>query len=342
MIKRIFYVVLAACAAFMAGGYFLPGEAHVSRSIEIERPVTTVFTLLNRFEDFPAWSPWTDRDPEADYRFSGPSRGVGARMDWSGDPRQVGTGWMEITESRPNSHIRTRLVLEHQGEAETAFDIQRIAGGAELTWTFEADLTAGQGLFGAVLSRYFGLFFDRWIGGDFEKGLLRFKDYAESLPPADFSGLEVALVDADPLDVLYVPGITDRGDESVADALAAAYMEIATFMALHGVQRAGQPMTIARSGSEGRFDFEAAVPVLRQDIPVNGNVLWGRSPSGRAVRVTHRGPESTLALSYGKLAAWMAAHGYREGAASWEQYMTDPGATPEEDMLTHIYILLEP
>ena len=332
MISKLAYAVLAVFALFVAGAYLLPTTAHVERSIEIERPVGSVFTVLDRFDAFPAWSPWFNRDPDIEYRFSGPASGVGARLEWNGDPRLVGTGWMEITESRPNSLVRSRLVLEFQGEAETAFSIERIAGGSRVNWTFDADLVAGQGWFGGLLSRYFGLFFDRWIGSDFETGLQGLKTWIETLPGADFSGLEAGLVEVEPVDVLHA--------ESHGD-LAAAYRAISSFMALNGIERAGQPIAVTRFGDKKNFQLSAEVPVLRTDAPAGGDVKWGTSPAGWAARAVHRGSYDALPATYEKLAAWMAAHGYSEGQLSWEHYISDPGDTAVDDLVTHVYFQLD-
>ena len=318
----------------------MPATVHVERSIDIARPVGTVFTVLNGFEVFSAWSPWDDRDSGIHYRHSGPREGVGARMEWTGDPRQVGTGWMVITESRPNSRIATHLFLEQQGEADTAFRIERIAGGSRLTWSFDADLLAGQGMFGGVLSRYFGLFFDRWIGDDFNRGLVNLKRYVESIPAADFSAIDISLLNLEPVDILYVPGIASGSSGEVAGALARAYRELSIFMNENGLEREAQPMTITRSLDASQMQFEAAIPAARLDVPGSGNVRWGKSPAGLTARVVHRGRYDDMASSYEKLAAWMAAHGYREGTVSWEQYISDPGETPPEELITHIYFQL--
>ena len=337
MIKNIALGVLIAFTAFVAGGVLLPETVQVQRSVEIDRPAGTVFTVLNRFEALPVWSPFTERDPNVEYRFSGPREGVGARLEWSGDPRQVGSGWMEVIESRANSHIVSSLFIDRQGEAKTTFNIERIAGGSRLTWILEADLVAGQGLFGSILSRYFGLFFDRWIGEDFSRGLARLRDYVEAMPAADFRGLEVDLVEVVPSDVLFVSGSARGGGDALSRALADAYREISLFMATHDIEMAAQPMTITRSWDAAEFRFEAAIPVSKRDLPATGNVRWGKSPGGTAVRVVHHGAYEDMAASYEKLAAWMAAHGFREGRVSWEHYISDPGETPQQELITHIY-----
>ena len=154
MFRKIFYSIVFAICVFIIIGFFLPSKVHVERGIGIDRPAATVFTVLNGYRTFIAWSPWADRDPTTTYGFSGPEEGVGARMTWNGDPRLVGGGWQEITESRPYSLLRMHLVFDQQGAADSYFQIEQRASGVFVTWGFDADLLEGQGWFGGVLARY--------------------------------------------------------------------------------------------------------------------------------------------------------------------------------------------
>lgn len=332
MTEKVIYGVLLAMALFVAGGLMLPRDSHVERSIEVARPVNTVFTLLNRLTALPDWSPWLTRDPQVNYRFTGPEGGVGARLEWSGDPRRVGTGWLEITESQPRTRLRMQLVLEQQGQAETTMRVQRIAGGARVTWRFDTDLAAGKGLFGGLVSRYFGLLFDRWVGTDLELGLERFRAYAESLPAADFSGIELEWLEVAEFELLQI---------SESDDLAAAYREITRFMAANGIERTGQPMTLTRYDAGGGHRIDAAIPASRTEAPLTGRLEWASSPSGRAIRLVHIGSYDSLALDYQRLAAYLDANGIAQGGVSWEHYISDPNETPEDERITHIYFLLE-
>jgi effector-binding domain-containing protein len=45
--------------------------------------------------------------------------------------------------------------------------------------------------------------------------------------------------------------------------------------------------------------------------------------------------------TYEKLAAYMSAHGLVQGDVSWEHYVTDPGNSATQEILTHVYIMLE-
>lgn len=340
MIKKIFYSIVITSFIVLFIGIFLPSNVHVERHIDIQRPASTVFTVLNSYHHFLSWSPWADRDPAAVTKISGPPRGVGAKMSWVGDPRLLGSGWQEITASQPYALVRMHLEFDQQGAANSYYAIEPTATGVQVTWGFDTDLLAGQGWFGGLLARYFGLFFDRWIGADYELGLARLKSLVESMPEADFAGLEVELVEAVSQDILYVRTTYSGDPADTSPDLAAAYREITSFMALHGIERAGQPMAITRVEASDRYELEAAIPVVLKDIEPSGLVSSGRSPAGRALRVTHHGPYQDLPRSYDKLAAWAAAHGFVAGPVSWEHYIGNPGETLAADLITHIYVLV--
>lgn len=341
MIRRILYLVVIALTLFVGVALVLPAQVHVERSIEIHRPVSTVFSIVNGFETFSAWSPWLLRDPVMQYEVSGPDSGPGARLEWTGAPRRVGSGWQEISYSEPYRLVRVDVQLDQQSIARMSFLVERIAGGARLTWGFDQDLSAGKGITGGILAPYFGLFVDRWIGTNYERGLLRLKQFAETLPAVDFAGLVIEMVDVEPLDILYIPVDGPMEQAGLAGDMASAFGEISAYMIEKGLAMSSQPMAITRSWDEKGFRIDAAIPVQRVDIPVEGKVRWGQSPSGRAVRLIHRGPYDRMAPSYEKLAAYMAVHGLNEGRISWEHYVSDPLETSPGQLLTHIYFLVD-
>jgi len=211
-----------------------------------------------------------------------------------------------------------------------------------VTWGFDTDVTEGQNLFGSLMARYFGLLFDRWIGTDYEIGLANLKTLAESLPDVDFSDLDVELMNAEPEDILFIESGSSQDPADIADSLATAYQEIMAFMFDNGIEMAAPPMTITRAWDESGYSFDAAIPVVMQDVELSGNIQAGTSPSGPVVRVIHRGPYDQMRPTYEKLSAYMTARGLREGSVSWEQYISDPGDTEEENLITYIYFQIEP
>jgi len=340
-LKKVALIVLILLTAFVATGYLLPKQVHVERSITIDRPVTMMFELLNGYRHYNNWSPWVERDPNAEFIVSGPGSGVGARMSWIGEPQLVGSGWQEIVVSKAYERIDIKLDFDTQGLADTGFVLVPQGGASKITWFFDADLTRDLNILDAFLARYFGLLFDRWIGGDYEQGLVNLKNYAESLAFSDFSLKEIERMDVAAQDILYVTTSSSQDPEDIALAMAEAYAEISEFMSQYGIDMSGEPMAITRAWEEGGYQFDAAIPIVAVPENLAGSIQAGMSPSGPAVRAVHHGEYDQMIPTYEKIAAYMSAHGLSQGRVSWEHYISDPATTEQQDMITHVYVMLE-
>lgn len=155
----------------IGGALLLPSSTHVERTVVIERPVAQVHATLNSFARFNQWSPWFAADPQAKYSYSGPTEGVGARMQWAGT-QAVGTGSQTILESAPDKIV---VALDFDGsQARATYALA--AEGAQrtrVTWSFDSQHGFNP------LGRWMGLLFDKMIGGDYERGLAALKTLLE-------------------------------------------------------------------------------------------------------------------------------------------------------------------
>lgn len=339
----LIFIVLSLLA-IIAGGFALPREVTVERELVIQRPVSTVFTVLNSFQSFERWSAWKGLDPGVEFEQSGPAAGVGARLEWSGDPARLGTGWQEIVVSEPMRRIDIKLHSGPQGDADTSFMVSGDQLASRVRWQFKTDVTAGQGLFDGLLGRYFGLFLSRWVGKDMDQGLEGLRRYLEQLPAADFSDADIELLNAPLIEVARVSGNSGADPDAVAAALATGFQEISDWALTTGAVLGGQPMAITRSTDGAVIAYEAAIPLEglpRLPAPEPARVTTGFSPAGPAVRIVHRGALSDTLASYQQAEAWAAAHGHQLAQTSWEHYISDPADTPPEAMETHIYLMLD-
>ena len=141
--------------------------------------------------------------------------------------------------------------------------------------------------------------------------------------------------------ILFVTNLSSQDTAGIANEMSKAYAEISAFMKTAGIIMTGQPMAITRSREEGGFQFDAAIPVDFIPAELSGNIQAGQSPSGPAIRAVHHGPYDQMTPTYEKLAAYMSAHNIKPGKVSWEHYLSDPAVTQAQDMVTHVYIMLE-
>ena len=59
------------------------------------------------------------------------------------------------------------------------------------------------------------------------------------------------------------------------------------------------------------------------------------------MRLVHTGPYDQMPGSYAQLDAYMSAHQLTRGEVSWEDYVSDPGTTAPEELITHIYYQIQ-
>jgi effector-binding domain-containing protein/uncharacterized protein YndB with AHSA1/START domain len=330
-LKKLAIGVLTLAIVLVGVGFLLPRSAEVERSIVIQAPPATVFAVLNGFRNFNRWSPWADLDPEARYAYTGPVQGVGAKMSWAGSDA-VGSGSQEILESEPYQRIRIRLTFSGWDDADNhaSYLLSSVGESTHLTWRFEGDFGTN------LLGRYFGLMMDRFIGADYAKGLARLKNYVEQLPAADFSGLDLKIIEAEPVVIAYSPVSSAANPRSIGVALGVAYGKVSGFLTAQGLRQVAPPLALYQEAQGGVVRFDAAIPVDRDDVLPGSEVRIGRTFSGTAIQATYRGPYSGLPAAHEAIAAYLDATGFRREGRVLEQYVSDPTRTPETDLVTTI------
>lgn len=333
--KTLIRAVVLLALALGAIGFFLPRHVHVERSIALNAPIGTVYTVLDSYAMFNRWSPWAALDPNTKYEIAGPPSGVGARMSWDSENKNVGKGSQEIIESRTNECIKTKLDFGSQGAGTADFKLSREGDATKVVWGMDSDLGANP------FAHYFGLMIPGMVGKDYEKGLASLKNLVEGLPKADFTGLAVERVNVDPMVVACVAATSSHADSAIGAAMGAAYMKVGQFMAANGLKQAGAPISINKSWEGDTFEFDAAIPVDRmpaEAVPAESPVQVRESYAGAALRVVHTGSYHGLSDTYEKFLAYVAAHGIETNGDSWDQFVSDPGNTPESELITHLYM----
>jgi uncharacterized protein YndB with AHSA1/START domain len=184
LLKGLFIAAVLLIAAFVIIGFFLPKVATVERETTIAAAPETILGLADGFKRFNEWSPWASLDPATKYTYSGPERGVGARMEWSSENPDVGHGSQEIIAVEPGRSVTSALDLGMDTPTTTKMVLTPSDAGTRVTWTLTTDFS------GSLVGRYFGLALDSMVGPDYEKGLAKLKALAELTQASSPTGQE--------------------------------------------------------------------------------------------------------------------------------------------------------
>ena len=103
LISLVIVVVL-----FSAVALFLPSERYVEYQIESNRPISTVYSVLNDFTNYDDWNTLRS-DRMLKSQVSETANGEGATMSYSSLNRSTGQGTWELIESVPEKKIKYKI-----------------------------------------------------------------------------------------------------------------------------------------------------------------------------------------------------------------------------------------
>lgn len=171
MFVIVVVVLVAGLAALVLSR---PNHFHIERKATVAAPPQRVYDLIASFQNWRAWSPWEDVDPDLKRDYQGPDSGVGAVYAWSGNNR-AGVGRMEVVETDAPSKVKIDLqfIKPFAARNTAMFTIAPSADGSEVTWA----MYGPNSLMGKAMSLVFGM--EKMIGPSFEQGLAKMKAAAE-------------------------------------------------------------------------------------------------------------------------------------------------------------------
>jgi hypothetical protein len=175
MLFWIILIVIVLVALVLIYGVSQPAGFSVVREADFNATPKMVFSQINDFHNWSAWSPWEKMDPDMKREFSGSASGVGAKYAWVGN-KKVGQGNMEITNSVPSKNMQLDLnfIKPFQASNVTEFTLTPNGKGTHLKWEMR-----GRAPF---VFRVMGMFFsmDKIVGTDFERGLANLRGIVDA------------------------------------------------------------------------------------------------------------------------------------------------------------------
>ena len=326
VLKIVVISLVALVALLWVISFFLPSETHVERSVTIDAPVEAVFAEVNNLKNLNNWSPWHKIDPNTEYSYEGPDAGVGAKMSWTSDHRDVGSGSQWIVESVPNQFVKTNLLFEGFADtAQASFTVAPEGDQYKVTWDFDTEMSG--------FNKYFGLAMDGMLGPQYEEGLANLKALAESKPTYS---IDIGVEDHSGLNYL---GIMETvSPQEISAKMGEMFGELMQYMTSNNLEMAGHAMAVYPRWSEESIDMECALPVAQEVDPQHERIMYKSIPAGKVIKAVHMGDYHLLEETHSQVDQYIADQGLQTGGAPFEVYVTDPGAEPDTSKwVTHVY-----
>jgi effector-binding domain-containing protein len=313
--KRIIIWLVAIIVALIIIAFLLPKNYKVERTIYIKANNQGIYDLVANLGKWDLWEPWSNAmDSTVTYEFSGKDGQVGAIRKWNG--KKLGDGQMTITAIVPGQSVNYELAfMQGRIKSQSAMILEPNGDSCKVSWTVEGNLGNNP------ISRYYGLFMNKMMGPDFEKGLAKLKLIAEerkSWPIVEDKMMEEKMV-------LLV---TDSaGPKTYPQVFAKAFGEIGAFMKANNLKQNGPLFAIYKKYDTTTMFavMDIGAPVDKPVDKVKGRVRFEKVAPLEMMVAHYFGPYDKMAKAYWVLSQSIKEAGKKEAGGSWEVYIGDPG-----------------
>lgn len=317
--RILLYILGGLVALILLLGLMGPGSYDVSRTKTIDASVENVWPYLSSFEKNYEWSPWMEKDPNAEINYEGESGTVGAKYTWSGN-EEVGSGEQTITNVVENELVESRLkfLTPMESEADAYIKIQPAEGdgGSEVTWGFKGE--------NGFMGRIFGLFMDMdaMIGPNFERGLNKLDSLVMSNPNPATPDMDVQVLD---LESKMFAGV--RKEISMEEMQTFFEENLPKVFQAAGDKVTGMPAGLYYTWDEEnqKTDMAAAVPVSGS---VDGFEIF-KVEGGKALVIDYYGGYEGLGDAHWAIDDYLKANNMEARNPAIEEYITDPSTEPD-------------
>lgn len=152
--------------------------------------------------------------------------------------------------------------------------------------------------------------------------------------PADPFGQQLVLTEKT---IIYFKGSGNW--DAAFDTIVDGFKTVNAFLQKQNITPAGPPLTIYTATDDTGFSFQAAIPV--NDIPKDppkGDIAVGKSPTGKALKFTHRGSYDSMDTTYEAITNYLDEKQLDAKDLFIEEYRTDPVTTPEDKLVIDVYV----
>lgn len=374
---EVIVAALIVAVVFVVFALFLPDVRNYEDSVETNRPVRIVFDALNGFHRFADWTPLKMHDPHIRFNYEGPKFGEDAELFYDSVDPAIGSGSWKLISSDESGKVKKlvfRLQNNAFGFNKTMrIEIERKKKTTEIRQRYRVEY--GMNLFGRFAGMYLtrtvgddidlglkamsAMFaaipnFD-YTEADIETVHIPAQDilFVPTTSPRDIDKFETAVVNQSK----WLKQVLAKNDLEAAGPMRLVFSDAASenmefdvalpvrkkgALAKHDVAEA--PVAAAEAGGEaakpdvpGAEGLPVLPPIDPSTINLDGQVQFGRSYEGKALKVSYKGPTAALRILREEMRAYAMTHGLFIHNRAFDEYLNDIEKTAAEESSFNTY-----
>jgi effector-binding domain-containing protein len=327
-IKIILITLATLIGLFIVVGLFLPSEMHLEKSIEIDTPPNVPYMQVANLKNMSEWDPWSKIDSNMVAKFQVHYLELIINVN-----NDVGVGSMTITKSTQFEYIDSDLNFGDQGLATSYYKFEKLGDNKiKVTWGFDSDMDT------PILGGYISFFMGFVIEAQYEQGLKTLKSVSKAIEnKRDLSGAQISFEEVKSQKVICISGATTQDDQNVSSLFGKNYGQLMSNVQVNEMEQAGARMTINTKWEDNKYEFMNCIPVEDVKGELSASVEVKDTYAGPTAKIIHTGPYADMEKTYEDIRAFTEQSKFEIVGNPWEVYVNDPGNTPEDKLITHIY-----
>lgn len=305
----VFMLILAGIAIVV--GFLLPAHAVVKREILIKSEAIFLYTQISDLGNWKNWSPWQNKAEAIAIKSADSTQINSLEIKWKSATDHKAIGSFKVIGKFPYDSIHILMDFGADGESISRFLISKRSNYASLTWILESHLKNNP------ITKWFGLFSDRFIGPEMEKGLMNLKKFVENNKNNGIYPTEiVTLKNRNVISVTDTchPGKYANHYDSLVGVLNA-------FVVKHKLIPKGIPASVFHHISPQQFIVEVLLPIDRKIITRN-NIICYETDSSICLKTVHFGNYKSSSMAYKSLYYTVNKNNYEICGPAIEEYVS--------------------
>jgi predicted transcriptional regulator YdeE len=304
----------------------------IYRTIEVQCTPEEAYNTVADYRTWTTWSPWLIADPQATVTTSPQANSVGSTYAWDG--KVVGAGELVHQVLVPGKRIADELRFHRPFKSicRTAFEFAPSPTGTRITWDMQGSLPWF--LFWMVPTM------KTFIAMDYQRGLTMLRDLIETKQIPS----RCVVHGKKPVGPIRMAGIADRCSVfNVGSSMENAFNRARAEFERLGLPTDGEMISVYTKFrmASGEFDYISgwAIPATLT-LPTSALKTW-TLPASSAFQVDHIGSYSHLGNAWSVANQLVRKQKLKQTrGGTFEIYRTTPPETPENELLTEIYLPL--
>ncbi len=304
----------------------------VNKSTTIDAPISKVRALVEDFNHWSSWSPWTIVEPDCSVSVVGNPKEAGHSMSWDGEIIGSGKNTFQSADAHQLNYD-LEFFKPWKSKAKVRFLFEEVGNQTKVTWVMNSSMP-------------FFMFFmikmmKNWIGMDYDRGLRMLKEVSEQ------GRVNCETINNGMVDYKGFSYVGIKRTVAVADMPAAMkkdFEKLVNDIVVNGQKGAKHWLCIYPEFDMKNMSATYIAAVSDEDlanVDLDSEYVKGRIDDSKALEIKHNGPYDFLGNAWSMGMMYMRAKKHKANGFPFEQYWNSPMEEKPENLKTSIYLPLK-